>query len=41
MKDIIMQHYGLINDIVAIISLFFIIVFIFATNICLEKGEQK
>ena len=40
MKELIMQHYGLINDIVAIISLFFIIVFLFAANICLE-GERK
>ena len=40
MKNIIMQHYAAINDIVAIISLFFLIVFIFAAHICLE-GEQK
>ena len=40
MKNIIMQHYGTINDIVAIISLFFLIVFLFATNICLEKENK-
>ena len=43
-EKIIMQHYGAITDIVAIISLFFFIVLVFGTNICIEeylKGEQE